>query len=232
MADAIRTVKSNGQRMICVEYLTDRRLSWRAKGVLSAILAFSGEYTIGEIICLASGGKPDIDIGAGFAELEKYGYLKKSLNGSEISYTFYEKPVKQKDSQHSDPEAEIPYAEDVPGKTLAPEYSGEEEQLRLREKLNMKIVAEKCSENFVELVFRELCRRDADFRQIMTAKAFESVCLIAWERKSREAIPGSYEFSVLINRYFDSVVFGIRSAGGNMKAERQGAREYMDAKKL
>lgn len=224
MAETIRTVKSSNHRMISIEHITDRRLSWRAKGALSALLALSGEYTMGEITLLSSGGKHDME--ACFADLEKYGYLERYLNGSEIEYTIYEKPIT---GRHSDPEAEIPFVEDVPGKQLVPEYSGEEEQLRLREKLNMKMVAEKCSDNFVEMVFRELCRRDADFRQIMTANAFESVCLTVWKRKSHNPIPGSYEFSVLINRYFDNVVFGIKSAGGgNGKTGRQGTRDYND----
>ncbi len=230
MADTIRAVKSNSYRMMSITHLIDKRLSWTAKGVLSALLALSGEYTIGEVICLASSGKSGAD--GSFAELEKYGYLKRDSGKSEIVYTFYEKPIAG-GTHCSDPEAEIPYEEDVPGETLVPEYSGEDEQLRLREKLNLRMLAEKCSKNFVEQVFRELCRRDADFRQIMTAKAFESVCLIAWEGKRREVIPGSYEFSVVINRYFDNVVSGIKSVGGGIgRAERQGEREYSDAVRI
>lgn len=234
MAATIRTVKSNGYRMMSIAHLTDKRLTWTAKGMLSALLALSGEYTIDEVVCLASGGKSDAD--GSFAELEKYGYLKRDSRKSEILYTFYDKPLAG-GTYYSEPEAEIPYEEDMPGKALAPgpEYNEEEEQLRLREKLNMCILAEKYSENFVEMVFRELCRRDADFRQIMTAKAYEAVCLIAWERyiKSGKVIPGSYEFSAVINGCFDNVVSGIQSVGGgNGRAEHQVERDKRRENKI
>ncbi len=207
MSDTVRTVKNSTCRVMSILHLTDKKLSWAAKGMLSALLAFSGEYAINEIIQLTSNGKL-----AGekvFAELEEYGYLKIAPHGTEMQFTVYEKPVIRGYPQH--PESEIPYAEDIPGKTLLSKNMEEEDQTGLRERLNLEIAAKKCSENFVELVFRELCRRDADFCQLMTAKAFEIVCQTAWE-KQRHTPNG--EVSALINRYLDNVVLGIRAAGG------------------
>lgn len=216
MADIVRTVKNGGYCMMSNFHLTDRRLSWKAKGLLSTLLALSGEYTMGEVVHLACDEKIT---GEGLAELERYGYLRQlSLNGSE-EYTVYEKPFTKESSQ--DPALELPSAEDMPGRVLSPEENKEEEQISLRKRLELERAAEKCSENFVEAVFRELCRRDAEFRQIMTARAFEAVCLSIWERQHSGPI---HTLSGLINMYLDNIVLGIRTASGG--------NEPMDQKEM
>lgn len=219
MSDIVRTVKNGGYCMMSNFHLTDRRLSWKAKGLLSTLLALSGEYTMGEVVHLACDGNIT---GEGFAELERYGYLRQfSPNGSEMEYTIYEKPFTKESSQN--PTLELPSAEDMPGRVLSSEENKEEEQTSLRKRLELERVAEKYPENFVETVFRELCRRDAEFRQIMTARAFEAVCLSLWERQHSGPIR---TLSGLINMYLDNIVLGIRTAsGGN---EPIGQKEMID----
>lgn len=63
---------------------------------------------------------------------------------------------------------------------------------------------------------------------MMTAKAFELVCLTASERQRHEPICGRQSFIELINKYLDNVVLGIRSAsGGNELTDRLGVRERL-----
>lgn len=206
----MKVVKQDGYSLISNYHLIDKRLSWRAKGLLSAILSLSGEYGFDEFFQLASDGQIKDGTEEGLTELERYGYLKHSpYGGNGTEYVVYERPL-IKESLKT-PISEIPYAEDIPARTLNME-SEEEEQAKLRERLNLKAVSEKCPEKFVETVFLELCRRDAEFRQMMTAKAFELVCLTVWEGCRAESY-GTVN-TELINKYLDNIVLGIRSAGG------------------
>ncbi len=235
MADIINVVKHGGYSMMSNFHLTDKRLSWNAKGLLSALLSLSGEYTIDELAELTF--DKNADTGEGIAELERYGYLTWkqvnykngfTTNEPEIKYTVYERPISEKSLQS--PVLELPNEEDVPSKALPSEWN-EEEQIRLRDRLKLQKVAEKCSENFVEVVFRELCRRDEDFRKIMTAEAFEYVCLTVWERQRGDSVR---TLSGLLNVYFDKIAAGIRSASGgseladsqNNSVENSLANEY------
>lgn len=208
MANIIRTVRHGGYSLMSDFHLKDRRLSWKAKGFLSVLLCLSGEYRIDELFRIASDRPNEI-----IAELEKYGYLKILSCGNETEYVVYEKPFAKESSQM--PVSELPYAEDVPGEPTSAKCS-EEEIERLKERLNLKAIAEKYSDNFVEMVFREVCRRDSEFRQMMTAEAFKRVCFIVWESHSRNSFYKEFgdENIALINRYLDNIVVGIRSAGG------------------
>lgn len=216
MANIIRTVKYGGYSLMSDFHLKDGRLTWKAKGLLSVLLCLSGEYRIDELLQLASDGH--ITDRSGIAELEKYGYLKILPCGSEEEYVVHEKPLTKETTQM--PLLEIPYAEDVPRKPISIKCS-EEEAERLRQRLNLKVVAEKCSDRFVEMVFREVCRRDAEFRQIITAEAFKLLCFVTWECHRGDKLYTEYGDGdiVLINRCLDDIVLGIRSAGGNEKNE-------------
>ncbi len=86
----------------------------------------------------------------------------------------------------------------------------EEEEQRLRDRLKVKSIAARCSDNLTEAVFRELCRREHDFRQLMTAAALEQVCLAVKEKQQREPIR---MLPNLINTYLDNIMLGIRAAG-------------------
>ena len=56
MGDVIRVVKSGDYSLISNYHLKDQRLSWGAKGLLSAMLAFSGEYTMDDLKGLSPDG--------------------------------------------------------------------------------------------------------------------------------------------------------------------------------
>lgn len=196
----INVVKQSGYSLISNYHLRDRRLSWKAKGLLTTILALSGEKGLVEFMS----GIEDVT-----EELERYGYLIREQAGSDEGYTVYERPVIKEPLEY--PVGEIPDVKDVPGRVLPKEDTEEEKQIRFRERLKLEEAAKKCSRDFVEAVFIELGWRDAEFRQMMTAKAFESVCLEVWERQRSES---SHTLSELINMCFDNIALGIRAAGG------------------
>ncbi len=87
----------------------------------------------------------------------------------------------------------------------------QEEEQKLRERLRVDAIAVSCSKNLTEAVFHELCRREEDFRQLMTAQALEQVCLAIKDKQRREPIR---MLSNLINTYLDNIMQGIRTAGG------------------
>ncbi len=86
----------------------------------------------------------------------------------------------------------------------------EEDEQRLRERLKVNAIAARCSANLTEAVFRELCKREYDFLQLMTAAALEQVCLAVKEKQQREPIR---MLPNLINTYLDNIMLGIRAVG-------------------
>lgn len=219
MSDIIRAVKHGGYSMMSNFHLTDRRLSWKAKGLLSTLLALSGEYTMDELVRLASDKSLT---GEGIEELERNGYLRRLFkNKVEMEYVIYEKPFTKESLIH--PISELPSAEDMPGRGMYPKGNEDEEVASIRKRLKVERLVKKCSGDFVEAVFIELCRRDAEFRKMMTAKAFESVCLEVWERQRKEQ---NRTITDLINMCFDNITNGFRIAsGGN---ELAGQKERVD----
>lgn len=87
----------------------------------------------------------------------------------------------------------------------------EEEEQRLRERLKLKSIADRCSPNLVEAVFHELCWREYDFCRRMTDRAMEQVCLTIQEKQQSEPIR---MLPNLINTYLDNIMMGIKAAGG------------------
>lgn len=215
----MRFVKSGDYSMISNFHLKDPRLSLSAKGLLSTMLAFSGEYSIDELEGLCSH-----EIYSTFAELEKYGYLtwikvgikiRRGVEGESdvLEYTIYEKPISQKIS--SDPIAEIMNPEDMPGSLK--HIDDEEEKQKLRERLAVGKLEESYQKDFVELVFRELCRRDADFRKWMTQKAFERVCIMVMDQQEelckqdlKSSAIETFRWTLVINEAFDNIEKGFR----------------------
>lgn len=215
MGDQIRIVKSGDYSLISNYHLKDMRLSWYAKGLLSAILALSGEYTIDELKGLSSSnGRYGTD---GFAELKQHGYLTwkqcgVDAQGPLIEYTIYEKPIRRDSS--FDPVTEIMNPEDMPGslKNIC-----EEEKQKLRERFEVDEMKEKHNKDIVESAFQELCRRDEDFRKRMTQKAFEKVCIIVmdqqeefWKRNLKWSMAGTFLWTLAINEAFDNIEKGFR----------------------
>lgn len=220
MGDLIRTVKSGDYSLLCNYHLKDKRLSWGAKGLLSTLLAFSGEYTIDELEGLSSKGIYGTDE---FVELEQYGYLtwiqigvkiQRGVEGENpvFEYRIYEKPIAQ--CSGSDPVTEIMDPEDMPGSL---KDISEEEKQKLRERLAVDRMKERCQTDIVEIAFCELCKRDADFRKRMTQKAFEKVCIMVmnqqeefWKQNLKLSAMGTFRWTIAINAAFDNIEKGFR----------------------
>lgn len=217
MGNVIRVVKSGNYSLLSNYHLKDQSLSWSAKGLLSTMLAFSGEYTIDQLESLSPNGIYGTDE---FAELNRHGYLTWQQRGvdsgcSLLEYTIYEKPINK--YSLSDPTAEIMDPEDMPSSL---ENIDEEEKQKLHEHLAVdkliekytKELGEQYSKHFVELVFHELCKRDADFRKRMTPKTFEKVCTMVmkqqeefWKQNIRYLSRVTFQWVIAINEAFDNI---------------------------
>lgn len=240
MIEKIRVIKSGDYSIISNFHLSDIRLSWNAKGILSALLAlgFNEGQSMDSLVVLSLSSDGNQNTREGIAELEKYGYLKmlkeygtftaadgRFVDQDYIVYEVYERPGIKNAS--SDPEAEILNPEDMPGKPLC-QNNEEEDLLQFRERLAVNKVKTRYSEDFVEAVFRELCRRDADFRQMITAKAFEKVCSTVWNELQDGTI---HKLPVLISMTFDNILLGIRASrggGGGEPTPQQSVRERLE----
>lgn len=110
MSSVIRVVKNCNYTTLSNYHFRDRRLSWKAKGLLSTMLSLPDDwnYTIEGLASLSDDGIKSTN--SGLAELEKCGYLvRKQLrdaNGHFIAmeYTIYEQAVIE---EKSDQEQEI-----------------------------------------------------------------------------------------------------------------------------
>lgn len=121
----------------------------------------------------------------------------------ELSVAELEHLIHKKSSYDSD--AEIMNPEDMQRNTKASCDKEEREELRARLAVN-RLKKRYAQEGFVEFAFRELCRRDADFRKIMTDRAFEKVCSVTWNLiqtyEANDRIPE------MINIAFDTIMIG------------------------
>lgn len=93
-----------------------------------------------------------------------------------------------------------------------------------RERLKVNAIAARYTVSLAEAVFRELCKREYDFRQLMTAEAMEQVCLAILNKQRREPIR---MLPNLINTYLDNIMLGIKAAGtgGGNSPPRQSIQE-------
>lgn len=285
MSNVIRVIKNCNYTTLSNFHFKDKRLSWKAKGLLSTMLSLPEDwnYTIEGLASLSDDGVKATN--SGLAELERCGYLiRKQLRNERgnfvmMEYTIYEQPMEQE--THSEPEKEIaePIMESLTEQPLcqngqtdensAPlplcqnRQTGnrkaekgrllntnilstkelntdnnssssldqnetrrrylleEEEEQRLRERLKLRFIADRCSPKLVEAVFRELCKREDDFRKLMTDRAMEQVCLAIQEKQRSEPIR---MLSNLINVYLDNIMLGIRAASGGGGAFCQTAK--------
>lgn len=210
MGDSIKVIKDSNHSLISNYHLRDKRLSWGAKGLLSTMLALSGEYTYDELEkmshnnAFASNGE--------FAELEKCGYLTWKQCGIEsgapvLEYTIYEKPISNCSAR--DPVAEIMDPEDMP---VSLESIDKAEKQKLRERLGIdKLIKQNIKGDsfyisIIEVSFCELCKREADFQNMMNAIAFKKVCDIVIEWQTEYIARGlNFPMLRLINRAFDNI---------------------------
>lgn len=109
MANVIRVVKNSNYTTLSNYHFKDKRLSWKAKGLLSTMLSLpdNWNYTIEGLAGLSDDGVKATN--SGLAELEKCGYLiRKQLRDGTgrfvmMEYTIYEKPME--DQPEDDPPA-------------------------------------------------------------------------------------------------------------------------------
>ena len=86
----------------------------------------------------------------------------------------------------------------------------ENNQGYLRKRLKVDGLITKCTPGIVEAVFGALCERDKEFKELMTPKALEQVCLAVLNKQRCEPIR---MLSNLINTYLDNIMLGIKAAG-------------------
>lgn len=111
MATVFRVVKNCNYTTLSNYHFKDKRLSWKAKGLLSTMLSLPDDwnYTIEGLASLADDGIKSTN--SGLAELEECGYLVRTqLRGENgqfgtTEYTIYEQPVEQEVS--NDPVDEL-----------------------------------------------------------------------------------------------------------------------------
>lgn len=110
MSHVIRVVKNCNYTTLSNFHFKDKRLSWKAKGLLSTMLSLPEDwnYTIEGLASLSDDGIKATNSGLG--ELEKCGYLvRKQLRDDKghfvmMEYTIYEQPIRQ--DTMTDPEQE------------------------------------------------------------------------------------------------------------------------------
>jgi hypothetical protein len=105
MSNVIRVVKNCNYTTLSNYHFKDKRLSWKAKGLLSTMLSLpdNWNYTIEGLASLSDDGVKATN--SGLAELEKCGYLiREQLRDSKghfvmMEYTIYEKPIDQPEEE-------------------------------------------------------------------------------------------------------------------------------------
>ena len=111
MSTVFRVVKNCNYTTLSNYHFKDRRLSWKAKGLLSTMLSLPNNwnYNIEGLACLSNDGIKATN--SGLIELEKYGYLtrnqKRNQNGhfGVTEYVIYEQPLEKPESA---PEESVP----------------------------------------------------------------------------------------------------------------------------
>lgn len=91
----------------------------------------------------------------------------------------------------------------------------DEAKYRLRKRLDLERIAENCSRELTEAVFKELCKRELGFIELMNAKALEQVCISIAKIQQREPIR---MLPNMINRCLDNIMLGIKATGSIDKA--------------
>ncbi|MCD7725848.1 MAG: helix-turn-helix domain-containing protein [Clostridiales bacterium] len=282
MSTVFRVVKNSNYTTLSNYHFKDKRLSWKAKGLLSTMLSLPEDwnYTIEGLAALAGDGTKSTN--SGLAELEEYGYLiRTQLRGENgrfgtTEYTIYENPIEQGDdfdrqdiqsleeTRQNEGQVRQPICQNgqtVKNMAFSPICQKRQTEKRITEKgvqlntniLNTKelntsssspplrnsynqerLTAEEEADNdrlrkhfeidrienqyptsLVEMVFGELCKRDAADIQLMTAKRLEQVCYAIVEKEHREPIR---ILPRLINKYLDNAIISIRAMGGNSRS--------------
>lgn len=115
----IRINKTGDYTVMSNTHLREKGLTFKAKGLLSVMLSLpdNWDYSIAGLVTLSIDGKDSIM--SALAELEEYGYLKRTQTTDEkgrftgYDYDIFEKPIVEKPQQES-PYAEKPNTENPP----------------------------------------------------------------------------------------------------------------------
>lgn len=271
MSTVFRVVKNSNYTILSNYHFKDKRLSWKAKGLLSTMLSLpeNWNYTIEGLSKLSDDGIKATN--SGLIELEKCGYLvrkqSRDRNGhfGLAEYYVYEQPVSGETTEIQEPLQDIPKEENLPlcqnGQTVentgfsplcqkrqtekritekgaqlntnilntnklisssssvssqrkteeAIRLMEEEEEARLKKRLELQKAEKQYSRELVQAVYQEIVKRDAEFIQLMNARALLQICQAVIDKQSREPIR---MLPNLISKYLDNIMIGIKASNG------------------
>ena len=282
MSNVFRVIKNCNYTTLSNYHFKDKRLSWKAKGLLSTMLSLPDDwnYTIEGLAALSDDGTKATN--SGLAELEEHGYLVRTqlrdANGHfcATEYNIYEQPISNKDDEedsYTNPNLPLCQNGQTAVNTMSPPLCrkrqtgkrqtekgvqlntnilntkesntypsssdeaqigmrkkiilDEEAEYRLRERLGLERAAEKCSRELAEAVFKELCKRKAEFLDMMNANAFEQVCISIAGIQQREPIR---MLPNMINKCLDNIMLGIKATGSIDKKRLLKKNQFNDFK--
>lgn len=269
MSTVFRVEKNSNYTTLSNYHFKDKRLSWKAKGLLSTMLSLPDDwnYTIEGLATLSDDGIKSTN--SGLAELEKCGYLVRTqLRGENgrfgmTEYVIYEQPMVHEEVDDLIEEDENITVVDCDSQPLCqngqtdentafsplcqkrqtenrfaekgvqlntnilntkelntynsssswrvihdPLPENEEEDVRKR--LEVDLIEQKYPKNLVEMVFKQVCKRNAEFIRLMDARALEQICYAITVRQRGEPI---MMLPNLINTYLDNIMIGIKAIG-------------------
>ena len=272
MSTVVRVVKNENYTTLSNFHFKDKRLSWKAKGLLSTMLSLpdNWNYTIEGLATLSDDGIKATN--SGLNELEKCGYLIRRQQRNEAGhygvteYIIYEQPQLEEDERqinelsHTDDSYSQPYVQngqtdgnrafqpyvqnrqtekritenggqlntnisntnklntynssssiDDQNETRRKMLIGEEEENKLRERLEIDSLTKRYPKLLVEAILIELFKRENDFLCLMNARALNQLCSAIKDKQQREPIR---MLPNLINTYLDNIMVGIKAAGG------------------
>ncbi|MCM1427834.1 MAG: hypothetical protein NC118_14635 [Eubacterium sp.] len=102
------------------------------------------------------------------------------------------------------------YSDEVQKEMRKTQILDDEARDRLWKQFELERIAAKSSHELAKTVFDELCKRDAEFINLMNGKALEQVCLSIMEIQKREPVR---MLPNLINTCLDNIICGIRASG-------------------
>lgn len=225
MANVVRVIKNSNYTTLSNYHFKDRRLSWKAKGLLSTMLSLpdNWNYTIEGLATLAGDGIKSTN--SGLAELEKNGYLTRTQLRDEnghfamTEYTIFEEPVvevtKEANASDGKEEKDVPLCQNgqtVENTALQPLCQKRQTEKRFSEKgmlLNTKVL------NTKEL---NINNKSSSTRTRINQEAEEE------ERKLRERLEISLlarDYPVLAEKVYEQV-----------KSREQKEQDRVDAKMM
>lgn len=271
MSTVFRVVKNCNYTTLSNYHFKDRRLSWKAKGLLSTMLSLPDDwnYTIEGLSKLSDDGIKATN--SGLLELEKYGYLirrqQRNDNGhfGITEYVIYEQPNEETDINQVISDVALPIndctsqplcqnGQTVENTAFQPfvqkrqtekrqtengvqlntnilntkeyyysssseseikknrdEEKEDEDENRLKERLEIRQLAQKYTPELAEAVFKEVYKRNDGFKQMMNAGILENMCESILAKQKKEPIR---MLPNLINTYLDNIFIAVKACSG------------------